>query len=196
MSSCVSVALIHIVFDKHLSPRQLKYKTACITWHYNSMRLAITGYDPHYLIFGCQPCLPVDFYILTIRSMKKHQCVDQYVAKLHEWLWETFKEAEVQSTSETERQKQYCDRKANAISMEPGNLFLANGNAYKRRGKWRTGGRRNCMKCLSLLTSWGTSGQDAHEFSTETDFFSLLLQRGLLSVWLCKLSGPGAPPPP
>ena len=52
-------------------------------------------------------------------------------------------------------------------------------------GKWRTSGRMNCTKWnarlqkASLTTSWKTSGQDAHKFSTETDFSSLLLQRGL-----------------
>ena len=29
---------------------------------YNSTRSAVTGYSPHYLIFGRFPCLPVDFY--------------------------------------------------------------------------------------------------------------------------------------
>ena len=46
-----------------------------------------------------------------------------------------FKEAQVQSTLETERQRQYYDHKANAISLEPGNLFLAKANAYKGRRK-------------------------------------------------------------
>ena len=35
-----------------------------------------------------------------IRGMKKHQGVDHYVAKLCEWLWEDFKQVQVQSTSE------------------------------------------------------------------------------------------------
>ena len=44
------------------------------------------------------------------------------------------------------------------------------------RGKWRTSGRRNCMKWNtkllkeSICTLWKTSRQDAHESSTETDF--------------------------
>ena len=37
---------------------------------YNSMRLAITGYSLHYLMFGCQPCLPINFYFPMIRGMK------------------------------------------------------------------------------------------------------------------------------
>ena len=77
-------------------------------------------------------------------GMKKHQCVDHYIAKLHKRQRETFKEAQVQSTSEAERQKWYYVRKANAISLEPGDLVLAKANAYMGGGKWRIGGRRNC----------------------------------------------------
>ena len=51
---------------------------------YNSMRLAIMRYSPHYLMFGHQLCLPIDFYFPTVRGMKKHQNVDHYVAKLCE----------------------------------------------------------------------------------------------------------------
>ena len=64
----------------------------------------------------------MNFYFPTMTSMKKHQCVDHYIAELCEWLQKAFKEAKVQSTSEPERQKRYYDRKANAISLEPGDL--------------------------------------------------------------------------
>ena len=60
---------------------------------YNWTRLAITGYSPHYLMYRYQPCLTIDFYFPMIRGMRKHQHVDQYIAELHEWLWEAFKEA-------------------------------------------------------------------------------------------------------
>ena len=102
---------------------------------YNSMRSTITRYSPHYLMFGCQPCLSLDFYFPTIRGMKKHQCVDHYSAKLCEWLWDAFKEAQVQSTSEAERQKWYYDRKAKAIWLGTGDLVLAKANAYRGRRK-------------------------------------------------------------
>ena len=70
-----------------------------------------------------------------IGGTKKHQCVDHYIAELGEWLWEAFKQAQVQSTSEAERQKQYYDRKPNAISLEPGDLVLAKADAYRWRAK-------------------------------------------------------------
>ena len=70
-----------------------------------------------------------------IRSTKKHQHVDHYIAKLHEQLWEAFKEAQGQSTSEAERQKWYNNRKANGVLLEPGDLVLAKADAFRGRGK-------------------------------------------------------------
>ena len=102
---------------------------------YNSMTLAIIDYSPHYLMFGCQPCLPIDFYSSTIRGTKKDQGCDHFTAKWYEWLQEASKEAQVQSTSEVERQKQYYDRKANAISLEPSNLVLAKADTYRGKRK-------------------------------------------------------------
>ena len=47
----------------------------------------------------------------------------------------------MQSTSEVERQKRYYDRKANAISLEPGELVLAKANAYRgEKGEGSVGG--------------------------------------------------------
>ena len=67
--------------------------------------------------------------------MKKHQHVVHYIAKLCEQMWEAFKEAQVQSMSEAERQKQHYDRKANVVSLEPGDMVLAKADAYWGRGK-------------------------------------------------------------
>ena len=102
---------------------------------YNSMRLAITGYSPHHLMFGWQPCLPIDFYFPTIMSTEKHQHVNHYVDDLHGQLCKAFKEVQVQSTSEAERQRWYYDCKANAISLQPGDQVLAKADAYKGRRK-------------------------------------------------------------
>ena len=71
----------------------------------------------------------------TVRSMKKHQCVDHYIATPHEQLQEAFQEAQMQSMSQAERQKRYDNRKATAISLEPGDLVLAKAGAYRGRRK-------------------------------------------------------------
>ena len=98
---------------------------------YNSIRSAVTGYSTHYLMFGKWMHLTIDFYFPTIISTEKHQHVDHYVADLCEWLHEAFNEAQVHSSAEAEMQRWYYDHKANAISLELGNLVLANANAYK-----------------------------------------------------------------
>ena len=53
---------------------------------YNSTRSAITGYNLHYLMFGSQLCLPIDFYFPMVRGTQKYQSVDHYIAKLCERL--------------------------------------------------------------------------------------------------------------
>ena len=68
-------------------------------------------------------------------SREKHQHVNHYIADLCEQLCKTFKEVQVQSISEAERQRQYYDHKDNAISLEPDGLVLAKANAYKWRRK-------------------------------------------------------------
>ena len=50
----------------------------------NLMRLAITGYSLHYLMFGYQLHLPINFYFPTIRGTQKHQCVNHYTTELCE----------------------------------------------------------------------------------------------------------------
>ena len=66
---------------------------------------------------------------------QKYQHVNHYIAKLTERLWDAFKEAQVLSTSEAERQKWHYDRKANTVSLEPGDMALAKADAYRWRRK-------------------------------------------------------------
>ena len=93
-----------------------------LVYAYNSMRSAITGYSPQYLMFGCSPHLPIDFILPMIRAWRNT-------------LQEAFKELQEQSTTEAKRQKQYYDRKTNAILLEPGDLVQAKTNVYKRKRK-------------------------------------------------------------
>ena len=59
---------------------------------HNATQSAVMGYNPHYLMFGWRPRLPVDFYFPTFRSAEvpmrststKH--VDEYMATVHDWL--------------------------------------------------------------------------------------------------------------
>ena len=107
------------------------------------------------------------------------------VAELCEWLWEAFKEAQVQSTSEVERQKQYYDRKANAISLEPGDLVLAKANAYRGRRKvkdwWEEEPYEVEHQVAEGIPSYlvrNQQMQDAHKSWTETRLFLITPTEG------------------
>ena len=61
-----------------------------IVYTYNATPSAVTGYSPHYLMFGQRPRLPVDFYFPTFSSAEapmrgaSAKCVDEYVATVHD----------------------------------------------------------------------------------------------------------------
>ena len=108
---------------------------------YNATRSTVSGYSPHYLMFGWQPRLPVNFVFPTIGSSKaptreasiKH--VDIYVASIWDRLRTTLWEVQVQSTAEACRQKWYYDRKIGTVNLKPVNLVLVKADAWKGKRK-------------------------------------------------------------
>ena len=108
---------------------------------YNATQSAVTGYSPHYLMFGQQPRLPVDFVFPTIGSNKaptreaSARSVDVYVASVRDRLRSTLQEAQAQSTAEACQQKRYYDRKIGTVNLKPGDLVLVKADAWKGKRK-------------------------------------------------------------
>ena len=113
---------------------------------YNATQSTVTGYSPHYLIFGQWPRLPVHFVFPTVGSNKAPmrevaaRSVDVYIASVRDRLRSTLWEAQAQSTTEAHQQKQYYDRKMGAVNLKPGDLVLVKGDAWKGKrkikGRW------------------------------------------------------------
>ena len=108
---------------------------------YNATCSAVTRYSPHYLMFGCRPRLPVDFYFPTFRSAEaprrgtSTKDVDEYMATVHNQLRATLWEAQAQSTAEAQWQKQYYDWKIGAMELKPGDLVIVKADAFKGKRK-------------------------------------------------------------
>ena len=108
---------------------------------YNATQYAVTGYCPHYLMFGHRPRLPVKFVFPTIGSNEapmreastKH--VDVYVASVWDRLRTTLWEAQAQLMAEAHRQKQYYHRKIVTVNLKPSNLVLVKADAFKGKRK-------------------------------------------------------------
>ena len=102
---------------------------------YNSTRSAVTGYLPHYLMFGRHPCLPVDYYFPMVSAFKCSCHVPAYVMEVRRRFKEAYAEAHLQTNCVAEKQKWYYDRTTSTTQLVLGNMVLMKNDAYK--GKWK-----------------------------------------------------------
>ena len=108
---------------------------------YNSTQSAVTWYSPHYLMFGRQPRLPVNFIFPTVGSNEapmreaSTRSMDMYVASVRDRLRSTLWEVQAQLAVEACQQKWYYDRKIGAVNLKPGNLVLVKADVWKGRRK-------------------------------------------------------------
>ena len=106
---------------------------------YNSMRSAVTGYSPHYLMFGRHPHLPVDFYFPMKDTHVRSRRIPAYVEEVRKCFKEAYTEAHLQTNSEAEQQKQYYDMATSTMQLMPGDVILMKLDAFqgKRKAKDR-----------------------------------------------------------
>ena len=76
---------------------------------YNSTWSVVTGYLPHYLMFGRHPCLPVDYYFPMVSASECSCHVPAYVTEVRRRFKEAYTEAHLQKNCEAKKQKCYYD---------------------------------------------------------------------------------------
>ena len=108
---------------------------------FNATQSAMTGYSPHYLMFGCRSRLPVDFYFPTLRSTEvpRYGAATKYVLKYVATVWDplraTLQEAQAQSMAKAWIQKWYYDWKIGNVGLKPGNLILVKADTFQGKRK-------------------------------------------------------------
>ena len=108
---------------------------------YNATQSAVTGYSPHYLMFGQQPRLLVNFVFPTIGSNEaptreaSAKCVDMYNASVQDRLRTTYGKCKHNQLQKYADRNSTTHRKIDAVNLKPGNLVLVKADAWKGKRK-------------------------------------------------------------
>ena len=111
---------------------------------YNSMRSAVTGYSPHFLLFSRRPRIPVDYQFPTIHDPPHKTKLEESVADLQKRLKEAFEMARCLTSEEAVKQQRYYDCKAGAVALQPGDVVMVRTDRFvgkdKVKDRWEEGG--------------------------------------------------------
>ena len=135
----------------HLIGKLDKDKKACWSKHllellmaYNSTCSAVTGYSPHFLLFGRRPRIPVDYLFPTLRDTPHKSKLEESVALHQKRLKEAFAMARQLTSEEAARQQRHYDHQAGAVTLQPGDVVMVCTDRFvgKRKVKdwWEEGG--------------------------------------------------------
>ena len=104
---------------------------------YNSTRSTVTGYSPHFLMFGQWPWLPIDFVFSMHEIMGTLRPVDSYVADLITALRKSFEVAQNMTQMEALRQNRRYDQRALTVTLNKGDVVLVRNSQFvgKRKQK-------------------------------------------------------------
>ena len=102
---------------------------------YNNARSAVTGYSPHYLMFGRCLHLPVIFYFKTMSTHVCSRRIPAYIEEVRKCFKEAYAEAHLQTNSETDQQKWYYDRATSTVQLMPGDIVLMKLDAFQGKRK-------------------------------------------------------------
>ena len=113
-------------WSEHLPELLLAYNATCST---------MTGYSPYYLLFGRRSRIPVDYLFPTLRDSPHQIKMEVSVVAMQKRLKEAFAVARHLTSEEAAKQCSYCDRKAGAVALQPGDVVMVCTDGFV--GKWK-----------------------------------------------------------
>ena len=111
---------------------------------YNGTRSAVTGYSPYFLLFGRKSRMPVDCLFPTLHDSPHQVKMEVSVAAMQKRLNGAFAVARQLTSQEAARQRRYYDRKAGAVTLQPGDVVMVCIDCFvgkrKVKDRWEDGG--------------------------------------------------------
>ena len=121
----------------HLIGKLDEDKKACWSKHlpellmaYNSTRSAVTGYSPHFLLFGRRPRILVDYLFPTLQDMPHKSKLEESVALHQKRSKEAFAMARQLTSEEAARQQHHYDCRAGAVTLQPGDIVMVHTDRF------------------------------------------------------------------
>ena len=102
---------------------------------YISTCSAVTGYSPHFLLFGRRLRIPVDYQFPTIHILPHKAKLVESVADLQKRLKEAFEMARCLTSEEAVKQQCYYNRKAGAVALQPGDVVMVRTDRFVGKRK-------------------------------------------------------------
>ena len=98
---------------------------------YNCTWNSATGFSPYYLMFGRQPCLPVDVALGLAPCTIMEPNTTKFVQKLREWTKWAHEKAKAFQAKEAKRHKHNYNKKGRAATLEVGDTVLVYVTTFK-----------------------------------------------------------------
>ena len=102
---------------------------------YNGTRSAVTGYSPYYLLFGRKNRMPVDCLFPTLYESPHRTKMEVSVATMQKRLKEAFEVARRLTYEEATKQRRYYDRRAGAVTLQPGDVVMVRTDSFVGKRK-------------------------------------------------------------
>ena len=102
---------------------------------YNCTQNSATGFSPYYLMFGRQPCLPVDVALGLVPCTIMEPNTSKFIQKLRECTKWAHEKAEAFQAKEAQRHKCNYDKRSRAAALEVGYMVLVHVTTFKGHHK-------------------------------------------------------------
>ena len=110
-------------------------KVGTLVHTYNSTKSAITGFSPHYLMFGREPKLPLDATLGLPNPDMEAVIHEKYVKQLQSRFKWSYEVALCRNEKEAARQKKYYDLKVCCTPLRVGDVVVPRQKSFRGKAK-------------------------------------------------------------
>ena len=110
-------------------------KVGTLVHAYNSTKSVITGFSPHYLMFGREPKLPIDVTLGLLNPNMEAIIHERYVKQLQSRLKWLYGVAQCRNEKEAARQKKYYDLKVHCAPLRVGDVVVLRQKSFRGKAK-------------------------------------------------------------